>query len=43
MAEKIEKLIEKVKKKEVISHIDDAFYQEKNENGVIFYLRRTEL
>jgi len=28
LAEKIDKLIEKVKKKEVISHIDDAFFQE---------------
>ena len=43
LAEKIEKLIEKVKKKEVISHIDDAFFQEQNEGGVVFYLRRTDL
>ena len=43
LAEKIEKLIEKVKKKEVISHIDDAFYQEQNEGGVVYYVRRTNL
>jgi hypothetical protein len=43
LAEKIEKLIEKVKKKEVISHIDDAFFAEQNEGGVVFYCRRTDL
>lgn len=43
LAEKIEKLIEKVKKKEVISHIDDAFYEETIDGGVVFYVRRTNL
>ena len=43
LAEKIEKLIEKVKKKEVISHMDDAFYEEQVEGGVVYYVRRTNL
>lgn len=43
LAEKIEKLIDKVKKKEVLSHIDDSFFEEQNEGGVVFYLRRTNL
>jgi hypothetical protein len=43
LAEKIEKLIDKVKKKEVVSHIDDAFYSEVVEQGVVFYVRKTNL
>lgn len=43
LAEKIEKLIEKVKKKDVVEHIDDSFYSETVEQGVVFYIRKTNL
>jgi len=43
LGEKIEKHLEKVKKKEVISHIDDAFYKNEIEQGSLFYVRRTNL
>jgi len=43
LSEKIEKLIDKVKKKDVISHIGDCFYEETVEGGTVFYLRRTNL
>ena len=43
LPEKIEKLIEKIKKKENISHMNDTFYEECEDNGTIFYLRRTDL
>jgi len=43
LSEKIEKLIDKVKKKEVLSHMDDAFFTEQMEGGVVFYVRKTNL
>ena len=41
--EKIEKELEKVKKKAVVSHMGDSFYKPVEEGGNIFYLRRTNL
>ena len=41
--EKIEKELEKVKKKAVVSHMGDSFYKQVEECGNIFYLRRTNL
>ena len=41
--EKIEKELEKVKKKAVVSHMGDSFFKEVEEHGSIFYLRRTNL
>ena len=43
LAEKIEKELEKVKKKAVVSHIGDSFYQPVEEEGNVYYLRRTNL
>jgi len=43
LPEKIEKLIEKIKKKDIVSHMNDTFYEECVDSGVVFYLRRTDL
>ena len=43
LGEKIEKELEKVKKKGVVSHMTDTFYEMVEENGSNFYLRRTNL
>lgn len=43
LAEKIEDHLEKVKKKGVVSHLTDSFYEMVDENGSNFYLRRTNL
>jgi hypothetical protein len=43
LPEKIEKLIEKIKKKEVVSHMNDTFYEEVVDEGTVYYLRRTDL
>lgn len=43
LSEKIEKAIEKVKKKENVSHMNDTFYEEVVDRGVVFYLRKTNL
>jgi lauroyl/myristoyl acyltransferase len=43
LPEKIEKLIEKIKKKEVVSHMNDTFYEECVDQGTVYYLRRTDL
>ena len=43
LTEKIEKELEKVKKKGVVSHMTDSFYEMVEENGSNFYLRRTNL
>ena len=43
LPEKSEKLIEKIKKKDIVSHMNDTFYEECVDNGVVFYLRRTDL
>jgi len=43
LPEKIEKLIEKIKKKDVVSHMNDTFYEEVVDAGTVFYLRRTDL
>ena len=43
LAEKIEKELEKVKKKSVVSHMGDTFFKPVEEEGNVFYLRRTNL
>jgi hypothetical protein len=43
LGEKVEKQLEKIKKKEIVSLIDDAFYSEETEKGTIFHVRRTNL
>lgn len=43
LSEKIEKAIEKVKKKENVVHMNDTFYEEIVDEGVVFYLRKTNL
>lgn len=43
LGEKIENVLEKLKKKRVTNCIDDAFYQLKFENGIPFYVRGTNL
>lgn len=43
LAEKIKRCLEQVKKKEVIEHMTDTFYQECEENGVKFFARTTDL
>ena len=39
----IEKKIEKIKTKSAVSHMGDTFFKKVEENGNIFYLRRTNL
>ena len=41
LAEKITKSLEKIKGKNVISHIDDAFFTQEIEQDCCFYTRRT--
>jgi len=43
LGEKVEKQLDKIKKKEIVSLIDDAFYSEETEKGTIFHVRRTNL
>ena len=43
LGEKIEKHLEKVKKKNVVSIIGDSFYKPHEENSIHFWLRRTNL
>lgn len=43
LTEKIDKELDKVKKKKVISHLTDSFYEQTHENGSNFFLRRTDL
>lgn len=43
LSEKIEKELEKVKKKGFVSHLTDTFYEPVEEGGNVFYLRRTNL
>ena len=43
LSEKIEKAIEKVKKKENVVHMNDTFYKEVIDQGVVFHLRKTNL
>jgi len=43
MSEKIEKHLEKIKKKELISHICDSFFEEIEEQGRFMFVRRTNL
>lgn len=43
LAEKIEKHLEKVKKKEIVSHLIDTFFEQVNEGGCDYYVRYTDL
>lgn len=43
LSEKIKKHFDKVKKKEVVSHMIDTFYERTEENGVHYYVRFTDL
>lgn len=43
LAEKIAKALEKIKLKNVISHIQDAFFEKENEQDSLFFTRRTNL
>ena len=43
LGEKIEKHLKKIKKKGLISLIDDSFFGEEVERGCQFYVRRTNL
>ena len=43
LEEKITEHQKKIVKKDVISHINDSFYAPFEEDGQIFYLRRTDL
>ena len=43
LAEKIDKHLDKIKKKDMISHICDSFFDEVEEGGKLFMLRRTNL
>lgn len=43
LGEKIAKTLDKIKSKDVVSHIDDAFYQKEVEKDSLFYIRRTDL
>jgi hypothetical protein len=43
LAEKIAKALEKIKLKNVVSHIQDAFFEKENEQDSLFYTRRTNL
>jgi len=40
LGEKIAKSLEKIKGKNVVSHLDDAFFQLEIENDCKFYIRR---
>lgn len=43
LIEKIEKELEKVKKKKVVSHMTDTFFERVEENGIMYYQRRSNL
>lgn len=43
ISEKIENVLEKLKKKNVTTLIGDAFYELKFEKGIPFYIRQTNL
>ena len=43
LAEKIDEKLDKIKKKDMISHICDSFFEEVEEDGKYFMLRRTNL
>ena len=43
LAEKIDEKLDKMKKKDMISHICDSFFEEVEEDGKYFMLRRTNL
>ena len=43
LGEKIKKQLEKVKKTELVNHIIDSFFSEREEDGVKFYVRYTDL
>lgn len=43
LGEKIAKSLEKIKSKNVVSHIDDAFFLQEIEQDCRFYIRRTNL
>jgi len=43
LCQKIEKHFEKVKKKDLISHIGESFFHPAEENGIIYQLRRTNV
>lgn len=43
LKEKIDQQLLKVKKKDVIEHIDDCFFEEVEEGGCLFLIRRTNL
>ena len=43
LKEKIDQQLQKVKKKEVVEHIDDCFFQEVEEGGSLYLVRRTNL
>ena len=43
LKEQIDKQLQKVKKYDVVKHIDDSFFSQCEENGCLFQLRRTNL
>ena len=43
LGEKIQNYLEKLKKKEVSQLIEDAHYHRVHENGIPFYLRKTDV
>ena len=43
LAEKIDEKLDKMKKKDMISHICDSFFEEVEEEGKYYMLRRTNL
>ena len=42
LGEEILEHLEKVKKKGYVKLIDESFYQEEQQNGIPFYVRRTD-
>ena len=43
MKQTIDSYLEKVKKKDLVSHIGECFFQPVQENGIVWQLRRTNL
>ena len=43
MKQTIDSYLEKVKKKDLVSHIGECFFQPVEENGIVWQLRRTNL
>ena len=43
MKEKIDEQLQKVKKRQVVEHIDDCFFEEVEESGCLFQVRRTNV